>query len=761
MQQDVSQNGVTRVLYNFVGELRRQEGGTAAVGLRDLFRRKETAAAPVQPRFVPPPRQAQYAPPAQPAKAGAAQWIPPGVAFQAGGRPIPGGGVYVGRGLRCAHSSGVEPALIDPTLKVDWNRPDLAGSSMGYWPSYSSISPGARAAYLTWLANGRSAPNTPVGYVFLFFYGLERRAILDVQLDPQHPDLPLIAAEVRRLVGIYGGNGSFRSYATQFLWLLEASQAVTAELVPPKLTTFDRTWEVPFIVRAALGRYSAAGHPIPAEWALLWLRMHPEAYLRTPATRCIGEFDELFAHRYRARYGAGMVVKPPKARLSLTYRAASGGFQRPVEAAVGTLPDVISIAGPFNKLKDLASECTDALDSYSRYLGRNPDGAGTPGAVALLPDELLATHGGAMLESLRSWVSSRTTDGPETVALDDVVELWSPGRTTKLAKADAVAVATLLGKVGVGIEPDVRFGSSTPAPGSTVVLFPLPGGATEAPSPEFAAASTLVHLAAVVASADGSVNDGERRHLMEHLEDVLRLDAAERARLEAQLLWLVSHKSGLAGMKKRLDALDDNRRTAIGSFLVGVAAADGNVSPDEITMLTKLYKLLGLDETEVFRAVHALGTDAGPVDVAVPGTPVARWPIPAPSTPGSPAVQLDPDKIRARLAETATVTALLADIFSEEDDQPAAPPSPAADLISDATSVAGLDGPHSALAERLRAQPAWSRADAESAAAERGLTMLGAALDRINDAALEACGEPLVEGDDPLEINEYAAEELF
>ncbi len=676
------------------------------------------------------------------------------------GHTIGGGSVYVGHKARAAQAQIIEPALVDPSLKVDWRRPDWGGATMGYWPSYAEITPGARAAYLSWLATGRADPNTNIGYVFLYFYGLERRALLDAQADARHPDVAAIAGEVRRLLGIYG-NGSFRSYASRFLTFLEATTVGTADLTPPPATSFDRSWEVPFVVRAALGRYSAARAPIPADWALLWIRTHPEANLRTPATRCTDEFDELFRHRYRARFSDGMVVKPPKATLAASYNTASSGFRGSFDTNVGSIPDLGGLTGPVNKLKDLASGCTDALDSYSRYLGRNPDGAGTPGAIALLPDELLASHGGTTVDELRAWCQECTSSGATSMPLDDLIERWSPGRTTKLAKADAVAVSSLLGKLGIGIEPDVRFGASTPALGSNVVVFRLPSGATDAPSPEYAAAATLVHLAAVVATSDGSITDAERRHLAEHLETVLGLDPAERIRLEAHLLWLAAAKSGLGGLKKRIDALSQARRAAVGQFLVDVAASDGFVTPDEITTLTKLYKLLGLDETAVYSAVHALGSsDAGPVPMTTPGTEEVRWPIPPAADDAPTTVRLDPDKIRARLAETATVTALLADIFTE-DDEPGTPVTATAADPIDAPTVASLDGAHSALAVRLSSQPSWDRAEVEAVAAELGLSMLDAAIDRVNDAAIEACGEPLVEGDDPYEINDYATQELF
>jgi tellurite resistance protein len=732
------------------------------MGLMDLFRKKDPRPSAIETRrpTSEPAWSVRLEIPSRgqaPSPNGVASWLPPGQTCQVAGRTIAGGGFYVGSRAAAAQARIVEPALIDPGLKVNWDRPDWSGDTMGYWPSYSELTPNARAAYLSWLSGPRSDPSTYIGYVFMYFYGLERRALHELRLDPNHPELGAISAEVRRLLDTYG-NGSFQSYGSRFLAILEVSQAATGELTPPS-GDLPRSWEVPFLVRVALGRYCAAGQPIPGEWALVWLRTHPESYLRTPATRCAAEFDELFRHRYRARFKDGMVIKPPKAMLVVSYDTASAGFQRAVETSVGSLPDLGKLTGPVNKLKDIAADCTDALDSYSRYLGRNPDGAGTPGAIALLPDELLATYGGPAIDALRTWCREVTVDGAAAVPLDEVIERWSPGRTAKLAKAEAVAIGGLVGKLGVGIEPDVRFGASTPAPGSTVVMFSLPPGATDAPSPEYAAAATLVHLAAVVATSDGSVTDAERRHLAEHLETVLGLDPAERVRLEAHLLWLAGAKSGLGGLKKRIDALSQPRRAAVGQFLVDVAASDGLVTPDEITMLTKLYKLLGLEESAVYSAVHALGAaDAGPVPLTTPGPDEVRWPIPPAAEEAPATVRLDPDKIRARLAETATVTALLADIFTE-DDEPAAPAaSPAA--VEDST-VAGLDGPHSALAVRLSSQPIWARAELEAVATELALPMLDAALDRVNDAAIEACGEPLVEGDDPYEVNDFATQELF
>jgi hypothetical protein len=106
-------------------------------------------------------------------------WIDPGHEVTVAGVTISGGMLYVGKGLLSVAGHSVEPALIDPSLPVARATSDHSGSTMGYWPSYSGISPQCRAAYLDWLVRGRRNPSASIGYVFLFFYGLERRALAD------------------------------------------------------------------------------------------------------------------------------------------------------------------------------------------------------------------------------------------------------------------------------------------------------------------------------------------------------------------------------------------------------------------------------------------------------------------------------------------------------------------------------------------------------------------------------------------------------
>ena len=75
-------------------------------------------------------------------------------------------------------------------------------------------------------------------------------------------------------------------------------------------------------------------------------------------------------------------------------------------------------------------------------------------------------------------------------------------------------------------------------------------------------------------------------------------------------------------------------------------------------------------------------------------------------------------------------------------------------------AVAGLDGAHSRLLRLLAGRDTWTRAELEQRCADLKLLPDGA-IDRLNEAAYDTAGDPLVEGEDPLDINTEVAQEML
>jgi uncharacterized tellurite resistance protein B-like protein len=777
-----------RAANGFAGELRsgaafKQATGVAVIPAAPLIRPEPEPSRPSRPSPAILPAPEPQALPISPAAAKVsrkeARWYRSDESLELGqGIRVPGM-VYAGQGLMSPRG-GLEPSLIDPTLRIDSRNPDWSGQCLNYWPSYSEITPAGRAAYLSWLARGRRLPDMPIGYVFLFMYGLERRVFVDIARQPElASELEQIRAEMVALLDVYGGSsGSFDSYASQFVDAIDfiLLQATDDPPLPPALA--ESRWVVPLSLRVHLGAFASDGKAIPADWALAWAWFHPEVSVRTPATRCADEFTRLFRLRYMQRFGDGFTVRPGATKVQLNYTSASSQIGT-VNMTIGEIPDVFSQRTPQKKLTALFDDVTAELDAYSRWLGRNPDKTGTLAAAALLPRDLLIDAEGAVSD-FRSWVHGKLGDaGNIVISGTELFEHWPASGPDKLTKPETVSLASLLEGFGAGIEPDVRFGGTAITTNTPVVLFrTLPGGPHSA-TPSYSAALTMMHLAAAVIAADGDVSPAELDHLTAHIESSLQLTRLERLRLHAHLQWLGASEVKLTGLTKRLNTLTSTQKASLGDMLVTVAAADGHIAPSEVSTLQKIYRLLDLDTGLVTSRLHSAITGksaaaTGPVTVRPAGNSDPGYPIPSRPAAHEPATAndyaLNPSAIQAKLAETAEVSALLGDIFSDDSpegitttaDMPSARGADTTESNGEPATppVGDLDAAHSRLVRALAGREQMPWADFEDLASLHGLMPEGAR-DTVNEAALDASDEPLLEGDETLTINPYALQELL
>jgi len=485
------------------------------------------------------------------------------------------------------------------------------------------------------------------------------------------------------------------------------------------------------------------GKPVPSAWARVWATTDPAFSRRTSFVRCREYFNELFDVRYRERLGEGVVVKPNRTLLRIEYRPASASFSNAVVAKT-QLPDVTALKEPGGKLRALAEECSEELAPFSRYLGRNPDGAKDLAALAFLPPVLLSQSRTEHIRQLRDRLA--TAAGPGALLQrDELLKLVEFPQSDGLSKREAVALAQTLASAGFGIEPDVRFGGAAPAIGSRIFVFPLVGGASNAPTPAYSAATLLINLSAAVAAADGSISAEEQIHLENHVAVALHLSDNEWLRLDAHLRWALAERPGMSGVKKRIEALTSSQRDAIGQFLVSVANADGYISPEKIESLGKMYRLLGLNPEDVYSRAHAAATEPVSVEPVEATASGFALPLRGPAKAGD-VVRLDEEAVEAKLRETAVVSALLASVFVEE-----APFEPVP-LSEEFGSIAGLNEETSAFVRFLVTKATWTRDELEDAAEAR-LLLLDGTIEAINDAALDSCEELAIEGDDPVEVN--------
>lgn len=674
---------------------------------------------------------------------GSTKWIPAGESIVVANTTISDGMIYVGTALMTNYGDA-DPCLIDPSLPVA-SRGDYTGRDMGYWPSYSSISTKARRAYLNWLADGRRDPEADVGYPFLFLYGLEHRVLIEAVKDPAaKAELPLIAAELNRLLGIYGPkSGSFQRYAGELLNWIELS-GETKKLYAKPIPELARTYELPIYLRLALGQAAVDGTPVPPALALAWVRHSPSIALRTPAHRCAEQFDALFKQKYTETLGEGLVLARNRTKLKFAYRPASSAFfGQEMKLTFGDLPDVTAVTGPTKKLQQLVEVVTAELDSFSRFVGKTPNATDSLDGLLLLPMPLWPAKAKAAVEALKV----RMADGMVLLSVQELLNAL--GGEITLTRNKIQALARAMESENIGFEPDVLAGARTPKAGNKVVLFALSAGeAHSRTTPAYQAALLTLELASAVAAADGEFSAKEINHLREQIQGWSHLTPNHQRRLMAHLRLLTVEPMTLAALKKKLQPLSQAEKETIGAFMATVAQADGSVSPDEVKLLEKLYKALGIEAKKVFSDLHAVA--AGDTPTATKTKTVERG-----------GFTLDTARIAALQQDTQKVSALLSSIFTETEEEaaPVEEPEPIAEDIPQSTATLGLDEAHAAFAHLLLSRPEWSREELEDAAADLDL-MLDGALEALNEAAFDAYDIPFTEGDDPIEIGAEIVEKL-
>lgn len=665
------------------------------------------------------------------------RWIGADEVVTIAGRTIEGGMVYVGGVLSHGYHR-TEASLIDDTLDISQPTsslsPPVEDDSLSYWPRFIAISPQCRGYYLDWLASKRNDPAVPISYVFLYFYGLERRVCVDAPAVSDS-EYKALFQEVVRLLRVYGAHWSFRNYATRLLELMCIERPGVVSVPLSTLHTSPQS----LLLRYLLGTRVEQGHPIPADLALAWLKYSQQYALKTPARRCEKEFETLFRTVYERRHGEGIVVKRNKTPLRLFYAPASGTLE-PKDIDCAGLPDPSALKTPVNKLIQVAEQCTELLNPYSRYLGKQGTSKDDLMAVLLLPDEL-SPQGSPIIRQFQQWANDAVAEHHGVV---DVSDFWAHtglSKPSKINKPEAEILAGLARKAGYGMAPDSRYHHAKPSIDGKIVLFDGGHDLAFEPSRAFNQVGMILRLGAMIAAADNRIEEVEVSALHRLIDQDISLSAEEKRSLHAYLLWRLNTPANMSGLKARIAQLGATEKKAVSDILVGIALADGQADPEEIKALQTQYKALGLDDAQVTRDIHHR---AASYKAAIASSKTTT-----PQSAGS-GFNLNADILALHESQTNEVKDILGSIFVDEEAEAAEPAN---------GNARSLDTGHASLVETMVQREQWPREEVEALCDKLGL-MLDGALELINDWAYDSIDAPLLDDDGEIYVDMDIAKEL-
>ncbi len=675
-------------------------------------------------------------------------WHVPGQTVEVGEVPISGGMVYtLDRPLEWPG----EPSALVSSLPVGRVAADPS-EDFGYYPGYDRITPAQRRAYLEWLAAGRGDSDPArrsLGHLFVFFYGLERRIVLERDRDPA------LLEELIRLLQHYGPAHRSRSLKSYFLQLLhfggwqlggEAYRALW-----PRLLEFDGERADAEGLRFVLASLYQGGEPMDWSVAYRVALANEESRRSTVVSRAREQFWALFAQRFNERYPGGMVLQAEARAVTIAYRPASNALvqmrysqQKGAETLYVDLPDVAGLVRQFAELPELWNACVDALTSYSRTIGSKKTGdAAALAAWHALPVELRRVEAHPVRGAFEQLLAGLPREGEHMFApAGTLAALAGVGERAKLTGAQSQQAAALARGLGWSITPDPALTGLPLAWTQELALYPA--GSHDTGALHLRGLVRCLYLAVAVAASHGEFAPGE----MESFHGIMasQIEEADWPMIRATEAALGRDPNvALRAMPSIAKAIPADSRAAVLGMMVRVAAADGEVSLDEQKVLRRMARAFGLDTDAVDNVLRG---DKAFREVVVEGATGSRAQGERIPPPGAvvPAFALDRARIAALTVETREVISLLSAVMADPEE--AAVPVEEVAAVSSLPSVSAdwlgeLDPRfHPALLSLIE-RDEWSLADFDGLA-ERHRLLPDDLLDSINTWSDEALGDFLL-----------------
>ena len=552
----------------------------------------------------------------------------------------------------------------------------------GYYPSYDRILPEQRRCYLEWLMAGREDTDPSqrsLGYLFIFFYGLERRILLEKDRDPA------LLEEVIRLLHHYGPAHKSRSLRSYFLQLLHfagwqlGSDAYSA--LWPRLLAFDEDRPDSEGLRFVLANLHQRGEALDWMVACRIALADQESRRSTVVARAQEKFFALFEQRFNEQFASGLLLEAAKQEALVQYRPASSALaqmnheSRRTNALELRIPNVAGLNRQFKALPAIWNSCVDDLSGYSRAIrSTKPGQSGALAAWRSLPREIRKLEDHPLKSTFDELLANVPREGDYIfVPTAMLATLVGVAERAKLTIAHSREVAEIAETLGWQVAPDPRITSLPLAWNQELAVYPVvtAGEGVEV----IAGAVRLLYLAITLAAADGVIEAEEIDTFYSLIASQITNENAWRPIRATEASLRRDANVALRSLPQMSKLIPVEVRAFVLRLMAHIAAADGEVSLDELKVLRRIARAFGLEPDSAEKLLREDEAFAEVTIASAGRNPARGEAIPFRPAPG-PAFALNQDRITALTQETAEVISLLSVVMAEPEEAPCPPSSP-------------------------------------------------------------------------------------
>jgi uncharacterized tellurite resistance protein B-like protein len=545
--------------------------------------------------------------------------------------------------------------------------------ALPYYPQYSQISPDQRANYLSWLSAGKKTEICSPGYVFIYFYGLERRVLIDGK------DTDIVIPEIQRLLAFYGSEGSVNSYLRNFLTYicgssLNCSERKIQEFFPDFTDLTDEELVV------VLAWFCQNEKSIPWQVAFSIGRKLSENQKSRVLKKVENELKILFERKYSATYPNGLQTASSKHLYKIEYHPASPSLisyryqnsckNRSVRQIL--LPNPLGKPTQFSEIIKIFDNCIESIQVFSRKIQKS-NGIMNAEAYCVLPPELKELIPHPDKDKWSNLVDSHKKETFGLVTVGDLCSVLNIEMRDILTPTQSKNLVSAGMDVGFQLIPDQKILGKPYRWNDALALYPLIGQGYTL-SNNFYAAAMIFDLAYSVAVSDAPVTSEEMDHLNQNILQVFfTLNELEIQCLNVlQEIRKIQPESFEKLASRLKDHLALDQRITVGKFLIEIAFFDNILTPDEQKALKKAFSSLDIDTiTSDSLIAEALSSrnQENPVIIQT-GEKFRKGEALPPISPEVTKVIIDPEKVKVTIRNTEEVQKVLVLVFNEDEPDP-------------------------------------------------------------------------------------------
>ena len=561
-------------------------------------------------------------------------------------------------------SSPQEASCIDRSIPIG-NPDDEDLQALPYWPRYSTLTPGQRGKYLSWISQGRNSDLDEIGYAFIFFYGLERRAIIE------RKDIDSILEEIRRLLSRYPSSNSFNSYLNHFiayvvgLKLNEMDESGIQKNFP-MLDALDET-----SMNVVLSFYYRKNKAIPWDLGYAIAKNSSKSNITKKSPDLL---KQLFRKKFYTHFPEGMRLDSNDTQIRIPYRPASPTLMNYFRYPDTTSPpDYLSISIPlmdsnqFDTLFKIWTECTEELRPVSNKLTRT-EGEMTREVYSALPSALKEEMKHPDKEVWQYFISSKTpVKGSIIVKISELALLLGFEKRETLTATQSHELTLTARDLGYVIVPDHKLSGASYRWKDSVAIIPMRDKKVQ-PSVNFQKVALIFEMAYALAASDENVSELEEKFLYEFISKRSTLNNFDLECIQALHGILEIQPPSLSKIGKRLSKyLNPDQKVKIANFLGDIVLLDNKFEKREQKSLKSVFKALEIDSSvsdELIR--NLLIGQAAEVPTTVVKARRFRTGEAIPALQETDVFRIDEEKLKQRMIETQAVQEILSNVFDQE-----------------------------------------------------------------------------------------------